>query len=68
MKEKIIHQWRDWVLKYASDGKYQLIQRETSSSRAIVAKTPMDAEIQCQQIIKDMKGKQIQVPPNIVGP
>lgn len=66
LKEKIVHQWRDWVLEYISEGKYELIERDTLLAQAIVAKTHMDAENQCQQIIKNMKGKQIQVPSNIV--
>ena len=62
MKEKIIHQWRDWVLEYVSDGKYELIQKDTQSVRSIMARTAMDAENQCQQIIKNAKGGVPQAP------
>jgi len=58
MKEKVIHQWRDWVLEYIGEGKYELIQKENSSVRTITAKNDMDAENQCQQIIKKAKGGQ----------
>lgn len=66
MKERIIHQWRDWVLEYISDGKYELIQKDTLSVRTIMAKTDMDAENQCQQIIKNAKGEQTPELPNNV--
>jgi hypothetical protein len=56
MKDKIIHQWRDWVLEYVEDGKYELIHKETLTVRTILAKTDMDAETQSQQIIKNAKG------------
>jgi len=55
MKEKVIHQWRDWVLEYIGEGKYELIQKENSSVRTITAKNDMDAENQCQLIIKKVK-------------
>lgn len=55
MKEKVIHQWRDWVLEYICEGKYELIQKENLSVRTITAKNDMDAENQCQQIIKKAK-------------
>lgn len=58
MKEKIIHQWRDWVLEYVSEGKYELIQKENQSVRTIMARTDMDAENQCQLIIKNARGEQ----------
>lgn len=55
MKDRVIHQWRDWVLEYVEDGKYELIQKENHSVRAILAKTDMDAENQSQLIIKNIK-------------
>jgi hypothetical protein len=55
MKDKIIHQWRDWILEYVSEGKYALIQKETLAVRTIAAKDDMDAENQCQQIIRSKK-------------
>ena len=55
MKDRIIHQWRDWVLEYVEEGKYELIQKENQSVRTILAKNGMDAENQSQLIIKNMK-------------
>ena len=62
MKDKVIHQWRDWVLEYVEDGKYALIHKETMTVRTILARTDMDAETQCQQIIKNAKGIQATEP------
>ncbi len=58
MKDRIIHQWRDWILEYIEDGTYELIHKENQSARRILAKTDMDAENICQQIIKNSKGEQ----------
>ena len=55
MKDRIIHQWRDWVLEYVEEGTYELIQKENQSVRTILAKNGMDAENQSQLIIKNMK-------------
>ena len=59
MKEKLIHQWRDWLLKYVSDGEYELINKLNLSVQTVIAKNDMDAETQCQLIIKNMKEGQI---------
>lgn len=61
MKEKIIHQWRDWVLEYVNEGKYELIRKEDSFVHTITARNDMDAENQCQLIIKRAKGGQSSV-------
>ncbi len=58
MKDKLIHQWRDWLLKYVSEGEYELINKENLSVQAITAKNDMDAENQSQLIIKNRKGEQ----------
>jgi hypothetical protein len=58
MKDKLIHQWRDWLLKYVSEGEYELINKENLSVQAITAKNDMDAENQSQLIIKNMKEEQ----------
>lgn len=58
MKDRVIHQWRDWVLEYVNDGKYELIQKENQSVRTIMAKNDMDAENQSQLVIKNFKGEQ----------
>lgn len=55
MKRKIIHQWRDWLLEHISEDTYELTQKYTQSVHTIVAKDAMDAENQCQQIIRDSK-------------
>lgn len=53
-----IHEWRDWLLEQVEDHKYELIEKHKPSSPAIVivAKNSMDAEIQCQLIIKEGRG------------
>ena len=56
MKIKVIHQWRDWLLEYAGVGKYSFIKRDNKTVvRTIVAKNDIDAENQCQIIIKAEK-------------
>ena len=53
MKRRIIHEWRDWLLEYIGDDKYELIRKDDLSAIAIVAKDAMDAENQSQQIIQN---------------
>lgn len=55
MNRRIVHQWRDWLLEYIGDDKYELIQKNSLSVRPIMAKNAMDAENQCQLIIKKAK-------------
>ncbi len=52
MKSRVIHQWRDWLLGQNADDEYELTQKNTLSIQTIVA---IDAESQCQQIIRDFK-------------
>jgi hypothetical protein len=59
MKEKVIHQWRDWLLEYIGEGKYELMRKDNSAVRTITAKNDMDAENQCQLIIKKAKDGQV---------
>ncbi len=59
MKRRIVHQWRDWLLEYVGDDKYELIQKNNLSVSAIVAKNAMDAEKKSQQIIKNTKEKEV---------
>jgi hypothetical protein len=66
MKDRIIHQWRDWILEYVEEGKYELIQKENQSVRTILAKNGMDAENQSQLIIKNMKEGKSPEPQSIV--
>ena len=55
MQRRLIHQWRDWILEYTSDDKYELILKKDLSVLPIVAKDAMDAENQSQLIIKQSK-------------
>ncbi len=55
MKRRTIHEWRNWLLEYIGDEKYELSQKDNLSVHTIVAKNAMDAENQCQQIIKNAK-------------
>lgn len=56
MKIKVIHQWRDWLLECVGVGQYSFIKRDTQTVvRTISAKNDMDAENQCQVIIKAAK-------------
>ena len=53
MKDKVIHEWRDWVLEFVEDGNYLLILKEDREvTRSVTAKTDMDAENLCQVIIR----------------
>ena len=56
MMRRTIHQWRDWLLEYIGDDKYELIQKDNLLVfRTIVAKNAMDAENECQKIIQSAK-------------
>ena len=55
MKRRTIHEWRNWLLEYIGDDKYELSQKDNLSVHTIVAKNTMDAENQCQPIIKNAK-------------
>ena len=56
MLRRNIHQWRDWLLEYIGDDKYELIKKDNLSVfRTVVAKNAMDAENECQKIIKSSK-------------
>jgi hypothetical protein len=58
MKEKCIHQWRDWLLRHIGEGKYELIQKNDSSVHIIMAKNDIDAENKGRDIIKNAETKQ----------
>jgi|GEM_PF-774300 len=53
MKERVIHQWKDWLLKYVGDDTYELINKENFSVQKVKAGNDMDAENQSQLIIKN---------------
>jgi hypothetical protein len=55
MMRRTIHEWRNWLLEHIGDEKYELSQKDNLSVHTIVAKNAMDAENQCQQIIKNAK-------------
>jgi hypothetical protein len=55
MMRRTIHEWRNWLLEHIGDEKYELSQKDNLSVHTIVAKSAMDAENQCQQIIKNAK-------------
>ena len=55
MKRRLVHEWRNWFLEHVGDDKYELIQKDDLSVRqTIIAKNDMNAEIQGQQIIKEI--------------
>jgi hypothetical protein len=55
MKRRTIHEWRNWILEYIGDDKYELTQKDNLSVQKIIAKDAMDAENQCRQLIKKAK-------------
>lgn len=59
MQRRTVHQWRDWLLEYIGDSNYELIQKDTLTITAIMAKDAMDAENQSQQIIKNTKEERV---------
>ena len=53
MTRRTVHQWRDWLLEYLGDGKYELIQKDTLAVvHTLTAENAMDAENACQQVIR----------------
>ncbi len=58
MKERLVHEWRDWILRYDGE-EYELIQKKDQSSQPISAKNDMDAETQCQLLIKKTGGREM---------
>lgn len=62
MKSRIVHQWRDWLLEKIADDEYKLTQKNTLAVQTIVATDDMDAENQCQQIIRDFKVEDVTYP------
>ena len=57
---RTIHQWRDWRLEYIGEDRYELIRKDTLLVfQTIVARNAMDAENECQEIIKNSKEKSV---------
>lgn len=57
VKSRNVHQWKNWILDYICDDKYELIQRDSLSVSTIVAKDAMDAENQSRKIIDRVKAE-----------
>ena len=55
MHKRIIHQWRDWLLKSIGDDNYELSQKNTLEVFKFTAKDSMEAENKSQLIIKNKK-------------
>jgi hypothetical protein len=55
MKYRLVHQWRDWLLKYTGDDEYELINKDNLSVHKITAKNSMEAETKSQLFIKNTK-------------
>jgi hypothetical protein len=61
MKRRIIHEWRNWLLEHIGDDKYELSQKDKIEVHEIIARNAMDAENQCQLIIKKAKNENIDI-------
>lgn len=59
MKRRIVHEWRNWLLEYIGDDKYELSQKNKIEVHEIIARTAMDAENQSQLIIKKAKNENV---------
>lgn len=56
MKDKVVHEWNEWVLEYREEGVYELIKKnDRTNTRSVIAKNDMDAENISQSIIRGMK-------------
>ncbi len=55
MQEHPVHQWRDWLLRYMGEGKYELIRKSDNSSQIITAKNHIEAENKSRVIINEVK-------------
>ena len=53
--KKYIHEWKDWLLEHIGENNYELIRNNDLTVIPIVAMSDMDAENQCQKIIKNEK-------------
>jgi hypothetical protein len=51
MKERLVHQWRDWILKYVGENKYALIHKKSLSAQTITASNSIDVEKQSRVLI-----------------
>ena len=58
MKQKLVHQWRDWFLEYIGEGKYELIEKNNLSVHTITANSHIDAENRSQVIINKTQREQ----------
>jgi hypothetical protein len=62
MKRRIIHEWKNWLLEYLGGDKYELSQKDKVGVHEIIARNAMDAENQCQLIIKKSKSENADTP------
>ena len=58
MNGKLVYQWRDWLLRYNSENKYELIHINSNSIRIITARDDLDAENKGRSIIENMRAGQ----------
>jgi len=54
MKNRLVHQWRDWLLKHATGDEYELINKANLSVHKITAKDFMEAETKSQLFISNI--------------
>jgi Fe-S cluster biosynthesis and repair protein YggX len=53
MKSRLVHQWRDWLLKYTGGDEYELINKAKLSVHKITAQNFMEAETKSQLFIRN---------------
>ncbi|MBB5349468.1 hypothetical protein JWG42_15080 [Desulfoprunum benzoelyticum] len=59
MRRRTVHQWKDWLLEYIGDDRYELLNLHTRSLQTVVAKNAMDAENQCRQIMIKLQEEEV---------
>jgi hypothetical protein len=62
MQRRTVHQWRDWLLDYVGENKYELIRKDSLSVHSVVANNAMDAENQCRRLMVEAKNSGIALP------
>ena len=61
-RRRVVHQWKEWILEYVEENRYELTHRHSRSSQTITAKNAMEAENLCRQIIEKLKNEQPESP------
>jgi hypothetical protein len=59
MRRRTVHQWKDWLLEYICDDRYELLNLHNRSLHTIVAKNAMDAENKSRQIMIKLKEEEV---------